>query len=233
MGSYGFPRVAEDAASASGDALMPVAGVRKDGSDTALTGADGDYTALATNDVGCLKIQAEPSRKATYAAATGMFTAIASATDMLQIYGSATKTIKILKIFASYTTATASSTNIFFLIKRSADNSNSQSPSSPTKIPLDSAFAAATAIVRNYATGGTNPTVGAAVGNVDVRTCQSQMASAYNSGGLSPLVLFDADKFGAPIVLRGVAEGLVVNNNGATPVGTTPTVGFTIIWTEE
>lgn len=46
-------------------------------------------------------------------------------------------------------------------------------------------------------------------------------------------VLYEAPSLGQAITLRGTAEGLAVNNNGATVTGGTPTVGFTFVWTEE
>lgn len=173
----------------------------------------------------------KPSISATYAASTAIFTPATSATDIWQIYGSGTKTIKILKIFlmAGKATSGASLTD-FYLLKRSTANSSGTSVSA-TAIPLDSANAAATATVKHYTA---NPTTGSLVGQVFEATQLNAAAGSGNSGMIEGMsrIFFDADKFGQPIVLRGTAEGVVINLNGST-IGNSATVSVTVVWREE
>lgn len=229
-GGYGFPKKEEDAAAASGDDLCVQGAVIQKSNDTALA-ADGDYTVPTCNDVGNLKVQIEPSRKATYVCATPKFTPIASATDIWQMYGSASKTIKILKLEVMYSASSASYSD-FFVIKRSTANSGGTA-TTPTICPLDSAFAAATGVVKYYASGS-NPTTGTTVSNVAAAALAPIYIAGTTTGvmGNAYHVLYSADTGGA-LVLRGTGEGIVVNLNGATLGGTGPYVGIRVTFSEE
>jgi len=175
------------------------------------------------------EVQLAPSYKTTYSASTSYFTGAASATDIFQIYGSGTKTVRVLKIFASNTAGSGDSLNLCYLLKRSTANSGGTA-STPTVIPLDSNNAAGTAVVKNYTA---NPTLGSTVGQVLAAALVGiNSASASTTGGTA-FPLFDADKYGQAITLRGTGEGLVVNLNGVSPVGTTAKFQFTVVWTEE
>jgi hypothetical protein len=163
----------------------------------------------------------------TYMAATGPITPAATPTDIFQIGGSASKIIRVRRIFIDVA-QTSDGTNNWFLIKRSAANSGGTAVNA-TKIPLDSGDAAATAIVRHYTA---NPTPGAAVGNLLVRRVGSPSAGSggYVPNGIGLVIDFVKD-FGRPIVLRGVAESIVWNFNGAAvPAGMTVQCGG--VWTE-
>lgn len=232
-GSYGFGTKAEDAASASGDSLLPVAAVRKDGNDTALTSTDGDYTVLSTNDVGNLKVQVEPTRKTTYTVWTGAFTCASSATDVWQLYAGSNKIVKVLKVwYVDYDTGSSAANNNVSLIKRSTANS-SGTPVTNTIVPMDSSFAAADAVSKHYTA---NPSLGTTVGTVAQAPCSGSLQTPYtyyqslNSGTKT---LFDADKYGAPIVLRGTSQGITINLNGATQAGASPKFAVGCVWTEE
>jgi hypothetical protein len=163
-------------------------------------------------------------RRNTYAGATAAFASAATATDIFVIYGSATKTIRVLRIqvYATQTTAGAAS---IFLIKRSTAPTGGTSVAT-TKVPLDSTSAAATATVQHYTA---NPTVGTTVGNVQAyRGIIPAAASLINN----PICTWDfGNRPGQAIVLRGTGEGVAVNLNGVTVTG-----GSFIInceWTEE
>lgn len=172
------------------------------------------------------EIQSAPSYKATYSASSALLTPVASATDLAILNGSASKTIRLLKVFCTYKTDGAAGSrdqNIFYLVKRSTANS-AGTPTTLTNVPLDSANAAASAVCLSYTA---NPTPGTTVGTVIV-------GSAYSGQISGPsIVLFDADKYGQALVLRGTAQGVAVNNNGVTVPGTSPQVQFTYVWTEE
>lgn len=233
MSSYGFPKKAEDSAAASGDDLCPIAVVRKDGNDTALTGTDGDYTCLSANDVGNLKVQLEPTRKATFAVSTGLFTPAVSATDVWQLYAGSNKIVKVLRI--TYVDTETGSTAVFnniSLIKRSTANSIG-TPVTNTIVPLDSTYTA-DAVSKHYTA---NPTLGTTVGTIAANPVSGpyQTASApySNSNVLQRKVIWDHLTMGGPIVLRGTGQGVVLNCNGSTLGGTSPKFYVEAVWTEE
>lgn len=173
----------------------------------------------------------KPTSKATYAASTAIFTPAASATDIWQIYGSSSKTVKILKIYLMGGKATSGATlTDFYLLKRSTANSSGTAVTA-TNIPLDSANSAATAVVKHYTA---NPTTGTLVGQVFEATQLNTASTSFNSCLVhgADIPFFDADKFGQPIVLRGTGEGVVINLNGST-IGNAATVSVTVVWTEE
>lgn len=171
-------------------------------------------------------VQLSPSYTTTYAASSALVTPATSATDLAIINGSASKTIKVLKVFLTYRTTPvgAVDSSPFYLIKRSTANSGGTS-SGLTPVALDSGNAAAS--VANPLIYTANPTTGSTVGTV-----QMAVASAGTVAGGS-VILYDADKYGQAVVLRGTAQGLAVNSNGVTVAGTSPLVSVTFVWTEE
>ena len=177
------------------------------------------------------EVQLSPSYRTTYAACTAYFTPAASATDIFTLYGSSTKTIQIQKIYFSSTVSSGSvSFDKFYLVKRSGTNSGGTS-ASLTGVPLDSANAAATATnINNYTA---NPSgLGTAVGNVQAGISESVFsggtAVSFNNGGQ---ILFDADKYGQAITLRGTSQGIALNYNGVSFNGT-PSISICVVWTE-
>jgi len=175
------------------------------------------------------EVQLAPSYKATYAASSGFVTPAASPTDVFKIWGSASKTVRILKILVASNGASNEGVAPFFIIKRSTAGSGGTS-SAVTIVPLDSAFAAATCSVKTYTA---NPTVGTAVGNVmsgDI--AYARYVGGVAIAGLAYQVIFDADKYGSAIVLRGTGENLAVNFNGVSPAYAGD-FAYTIIFTEE
>jgi hypothetical protein len=170
-------------------------------------------------------MQGEPSLKQTYVCASPAFATIASATDLWQIYGSASKTIRVLKISAYFSNA-ASNIDQLYVIKRSTANS-SGTPTTPTICPLDSANSAATAVVKYYPTGGANPTTGTAVANVNQLTIIPG-GNQYLIG--TEVVVYEANKYGQALTLRGTGEGVVLNNNGASLTGN---IAVVVTFTEE
>ncbi len=178
------------------------------------------------------EVQLAPSYKATYSATISVVPA-SSPTDVFRLSGSSSKTIKVLKIFfgGTDTGGNPSAQNIF-LIKRSSAGSGGTSTTA-TNVPLDSNNSAATAALKGYTA---NPTVGSSVGtiaNVMGTTQGNTTDTIYVASGIYNQCIFDADKFGQAVVLRGTAEGLAVNMNGVDFNGTPATVNCTYVWTEE
>lgn len=163
--------------------------------------------------------------KTTYSAAINSLTPPATPTDMVTITGSATKTVKILRIELS-TTQTTAGINTFFLVKRSTANSAGTS-SAGTAVPHDSTNAAATATVLAYTA---NPTLGSAIGNV--RATKVLTPAPASLATAVQVWEFDGVSGGQPVVLNGTSQVLALNFNGAAlPTGLN--VNCTITWTEE
>lgn len=229
-GSYGFNQFAEDAAHTSGDIGNQVLGVRADDHQAALSGTNGDYTPASVSAAGHVRVDIQAPH--SYQCTTGTFTAAASATDMASIYGSSSRTIRVQRVYATYSVATASAVapNRFHLAKRTAADTGGTSVGD-TEIACDSSNTAVTATVLHYTA---NPTNGAGT-DIDIVAINPVNSSAtVNSnvyGGRQ--VIYEEPAKGQGIVLRGTSEGLAIHNNATTVVGTTPTVCFTFQWTEE
>jgi len=166
--------------------------------------------------------------KTTYMAASAAFTPPATPNDVFSIYGSASKTVRVTRIGISGIQNTAG-VNSWFLIKRSTANTGG-TPTTLTNVPNDSNNTAATATVVNY-TANPSP-LGSTVGTVWSGKINSPAAATAGIGGLQGIVLDFVDMFGQPICLRGTAQGLVWNFNGAgLPAGLSLLIWCQ--WTEE
>jgi hypothetical protein len=176
----------------------------------------------AVTNAGTFAVQATlPVAAITYSAVGTNLVPATAVTDLVTIYGSATKTVTILNIWVTGVQTTAGQAS-FLLIKRSAANTAGTS-TALTRIPYDANDAAATATVLAYTA---NPTVGTAIGNVrGDRAFLPGAASASDAQGLSWGFL------GAKqITLRGTAQGVCINLAGATLAG--GSINVTIEWTE-
>lgn len=185
---------------------------------------------LSHTDTGQI-VYAVPSDgvKDTYSASINGLALAASATDYFTISGSATKVVKVNKIVVSMT-QTATAINEAILLKRSTANTGGSS-STLTSVPHDSANSSATATVLAYTA---NPTVGTLVGQIRAKKFySSEPVSANNNRyGNGNYVEFDfGNRPGQAITLRGAAQSLCLNFNGASAAGSS--VDVFIEWTEE
>lgn len=163
--------------------------------------------------------------KATYSAAALNVTSAATATDIFTIFGSGTKTMRVLEMGMSGVQTTASDV-IVQLIKRSTANTGGTS-SSATNVPHDSNNTAATATVLSYTA---NPTaLGASMGTI--RAGRLFVPPAGANSAAETLVFTFGNGPGQAIVLRGTAQGLCVNLNSTTTIG--GSFSFWVTWTEE
>lgn len=161
--------------------------------------------------------------KATYSAA-GVFAPAAAATDVFTITGSATKTIRVLRMTIGGQ-ATAAINVAMAIIKRSAANT-SGTPATITAAPHDSANAAATALVQSWTA---NPSLGATVATVRQ---QFVTLNAATPGFALAQTVFDfTTRNGQGIVLRGIAQVLALNFAGNTVSGNL--LAADVEWTEE
>ena len=159
----------------------------------------------------------------TYSAVASAFVCSAAATDVFTITGSATKTIKIIRIGISGTTTAGSGLSIsFIVVKRSTANTLGVSITD-TNVPFDSNNAAATAIVKHYTV---NPVLGTAVGGVVGRRLTINTVGALND----PFIFEFSNGGEQPITLRGITESLCINFSGATITG--PLITATVEWIE-
>lgn len=168
-------------------------------------------------------------QKITYSAATTAKTATAAGTaPFFSICGSSTKTLRVQRILISGTVATAAVNGDVELIKTSTATS-SGTPVSLTKVPHDSASAAATANLVNFYSA--LATAGNAVGAVN-----SQTALFPTTAGLTivePVVDFDyrGELEAEAPVLRGTAQCLEASFGTTTT--NVPTLTVAVVWTEE
>lgn len=215
----------DNAAHSNGDVGVMGLGVRND-LPTVHADSDLDYSPMAMDKFGNSRMRG--AIIPTYMAATATFTPAASPTDVFNITGSSTKTVKVLRIIVCGTQTTTGNVGTISVIKRSTANSGGTAVSA-TAVPTDSNFGAATASVRHYTA---NPTVGTAVGTVwNPRTFIPSPAAAQ-SNPIATDMNFQDLLNGTGLVLNGTAESLSVNMGAALPSGAA-NFQVTCIWTEE
>lgn len=166
--------------------------------------------------------------KITYSATSGAFTPPATPTDMACIFGSATKTVRVISCVVSANQTTAG-INMFYLVKRSSANTGGTA-AAMTMVPMDANNAAATAtLVQSYTV---NPTTGGVVGNVRAERILCPAATSISPGAYDMLGFEQNTLLDQPVTLRGVAQGLCLNFNGAgLPAGLSMAVEW--VWIEE
>ena len=184
---------------------------------------------LLTDTTGRVRVVTESlgGYRQTYSAAASQVAMAATATDFFTITGSASKTIRIVRLDLTLTSTTT--TVVYaFLIKRSTANSGGTS-TTLTNVPHDSNNAAATAVIQTYTA---NPTLGTAVGTVVTHAATSLDATpAAGDSGPPESTVFEAGAHSQAITLRGTAEVLAINFGGITLSGGLATAH--VEWTEE
>jgi hypothetical protein len=131
-------------------------------------------------------------------------------TDVVVLWGSATKVVKVRKIIVSGVAASAGTMDVS-IVKRTAANTGTTA-TFPTAGKFDSLDSANTASPVLYTA---NPTLGA---GISLRTKKLNFGVA----GAAGTVVFDfAANNDKPLILRGVTQGAAINFNG----GSVPTSG--------
>lgn len=162
--------------------------------------------------------------------ASGAFTPPATPTELVTIYGSATKTIRVLSLKLG-TVNTAAGSQVFVTAKRTAA-AVSGTAVAATAVGADSADAAATAVVSHWTAA---PTAGAGT-TIVTKKVASTVPTPTTFAGIRD----DSDVEMLPqvngqaksIILRGVLEGVAVNFAAAALVaGQIHT--YNVVWTEE
>lgn len=163
-----------------------------------------------------------PYEPVTYSAAAVGYVIATAATDIYTIIGSASKVIRINKIRISATTTSGTPIKVsIVLIKRSTLNTGGTRVAG-LAVRHDSLSPAAAASVGHYTA---NPTLGTSLG--PARSASTSVTTSGVSGGD---ILYDFERGGEPMILRGASELLAVNLNGGTVSG--PIVSVCIEWIE-
>jgi len=159
---------------------------------------------------------------ATFAIAAMGVTPAATPTDVVTIYGSATKTVRIKSVTVSGLATTAGSMDVS-LIRRSAANTEGTA-STPTPVAFDTQDAVAAATVSQYSV---NPTELGAGHTFATKTLNLGVAGAAGT------ITFDfATRNDKAFVLRGATQGVAINFNGlAVPDG--GQISYSLEWEED
>ena len=170
-----------------------------------------------------LVVRPLPYEPQTYSAAASNFVTAATPTDIFNITGSASKTIRIHKVRVTGSTTSGSAIKLNVVgIKRSAANTGGTRVVA-TNVAHDSLNAAPTANAGHYTA---NPSaLGAAVG-----TMRASHIGITNSGITGGSVEWVFSESGQPLILRGVAEQFCVNFNSTTVTGSL--ISIIVEWSE-
>jgi hypothetical protein len=197
----------EDNSATHAGAGFYILGVRRDVAFVAAS-ASGDYQELTFGKFGDLTTSKVGTQKRTYSAAFSIVPA-ASATDVVEIIGSASTTVEISRITIGGVQTTAGQV-LVNLIRRSTANSSGSS-TNPTRVPHQSTDAAATAAIKAYTA---NPTTGTLVGNVRSRRLPIGAAASF-----IPATVYEFGENAKPLFLAGTSQTLCINLAGATVAG--------------
>lgn len=151
------------------------------------------------------------NRADTYSGAAKNFTLAATPSDACILNGSATRTVYVTKVSISGLKTTAGLSQVL-LFKRTAANTGGTAVAT-TEVANDTASAAPTAAMQHYTA---NPTPG--TGTQIYSNYALFQAPAGTTDGVLREIRF-GDGMSQYNVLRGVAQGLAVNLDGATLTG--------------
>jgi len=170
-----------------------------------------------------LPVRPIPFEPQTYSATASNFVSAATATDVFNIVGSGSKTIRIHKVRVTGSTTSGSAIKLNVMgIKRSAANTGGTRVVA-TNVAHDSNNAAATANIGHYTA---NPSgLGAAVG-----TMRASHVGITQSGLSGGAVEWDFAAAGQPVILRGTSEQFCVNFNSTTVSGAL--ISIIVEWSE-
>ena len=143
--------------------------------------------------------------KATYSCGTGGFTPAATATDFFTIVGSATKTVRVTRVTISGFATSAITEEILLIVRTTANSAGTKT--TPTIAQHDQNDSAATAVVNLYSV---NPTLGSSGG-----VLRQAKLNCGATGAAGQIVWDFTNRNSKGIVLRGIAQTLCLNYNGA------------------
>lgn len=170
--------------------------------------------------------------RATYRAAANFTPQVTGAVCVISIQGSATKTVRIKRVGLSGV-STGAGQNIYALQKTSALGAGGTTVT-PTVSKMDSADAAATAVVQHYTTSlkAAGTPIGGPLSAANVQTC---VTAVPTTGVPAQTLLFP--EAGAPIghaiVLRGTSEFLEIQNLAAANLAAGTVLCYFVEWEED
>jgi len=192
-------------------------------SNTAISDASTTTQKETVNADGSQLVSLVDGKKATYTAvATGLAT-LGSAGILYTLTGSATKTVRILRVEINGI-ATSATTLEFVLNKYSTAATGGTAGTAPTVVPFDSADAVGTATPAIYTAA---PTAGTLVGAVRAAKVNLGTSAAIGQNMVWEFGNLPGQK---ALVLRGVAQQIGITTS-ATAAGSS--VDIAIIYTEE
>lgn len=160
----------------------------------------------------------------SYTASAAFAPTATAATDICNLTGSATKTVKVRRILVNLTATTAVTVPIG-IIKRSTANTGG-TIAIMTTVPLDSGSPASGATPVGYTA---NPTVGTAVGLVADPFFSVGNLTTGGAQGFPSEIQFG--RLASPVVLRGVAQSVSVSLGAASLANVAASCTFE--WTEQ
>lgn len=176
------------------------------------------------NPDGSLQI---PGVKASYLAYSTPFTPGATPQDIFTLTGSATKIVRVLRMFLA-TLQTNAGVSGWSILKRSTANAGGTS-AAVVSIRSDQNDSAATATALQYTA---NPTAGNLIGKAWSGFINAPKDNTAGIGGNIGVFVDFPDSLGKPITLRSISDVLAWNFEGATlPAGLIVRAG--VLWTEE
>ncbi len=184
----------------------------------------------ASNNIPIVSVD---STKATYRASASFVPVTASALTLVQVQGSATKTVRIKRVIMSGSTATTVAAMVAYT-QRTSTAGTTGTAVTPTIAKLDTTSAAATAVVTHYTTAA--QTVGTLVGGPLSFFQIPLIVTAVPTVGL-PLPYSVFPEMGMPIgqaiVLRGTADFYNIVNSAPASFANAPVLQYTIEWEED
>ena len=161
-----------------------------------------------------------------YSTGATQITPAATPTVVVEIKGSATKTVRIKKVVFQLTASTIKQWSV--TLYRGAAAATGGTAVAPKITRFDTSDAAATCVVNHY-TG--NPTV-AAANPTDSVVLVQDITATIPAGQAVPMVWVPADVTGKDFVLRGAADTLCVTLSGAA-LTAGEKFGYFVVWAED
>lgn len=164
--------------------------------------------------------------KQTFLGLVPPYTPPATPTDLIVLTGSATKTVRVIS-FETQMAQTTAALQEYFFKKHTVANTAGTSTSDPVA-PHDSNNAAASAVLKHYTA---NPTIDATA--VTLQRTQFTVPATTAPRSIYEWLNWQAySLLDQPLTLRGVAQELALNFNGAAlPAGMV--IAARVVWIEE
>lgn len=171
--------------------------------------------------------------KATFFA-SGSFTPVATPNELVIIYGSASKTVRVMSMRIG-TANTATGSQIYHLIKRSAIYTGGVFVTA-TAVPADSTDVVT---ATNFGHFSTDPTPGTSAGTINIIKTASPAVTPATWAGITDYAQWEMIPMAdsglgllKPVTLIGVNQGLAINFNDVALVAG-QIHHYNIVWTED